>query len=143
MVLHEIIRSEQPISVCAPPRAVSVDDETLSKMRPIRHLLRDCRAAGRIEGHQICAAVACRTALEQSEISISLMQILRDEWGQAPVIFHPNAKLASFDEVWLLSLADAQVRGDAESAAFLLCSRLPRHAHRTVLTLVSQLPILE
>lgn len=129
----------EPIPSIPLPRVVPLEHHDRAQLMTLRHLLRGARAAGRVDGFSICAAVGCGISQQRETLATTLMQVLRDVWGQAPVIFHPTAQSASFDEAWMLSLIKAQKADDTQSKAFLLASRLPRHTHRMVLSLLAQL----
>ncbi|MEL7176745.1 MAG: hypothetical protein AAGK28_09510 [Pseudomonadota bacterium] len=140
MALHALTQVET-IPAERSPRSLPLDAETQRRLVPLRQLMRKARSASRVDGYRICAAVGCGIAQQRETLSTTLVQVLGDAWGQAPVVYEPSAKTASFDEVWLLSVVDAQNAGNADSVAFLLTSRIPRHSHRMVLSLIAQLAL--
>ncbi|MBM7068862.1 hypothetical protein [Actibacterium sp. 188UL27-1] len=62
----------------------------------------------------------------------SLSQILR----AAPILYRPGVAQISFDEAWLIRLAEVAQRDDHDSFRFLLRSRIPAHAQRNLASLV-------
>lgn len=49
---------------------------------------------------------------------------LDEALGLPPVMGHPGTSELTFDEAWLLRLVDRSQHVDAESVAFLICSRV-------------------
>ncbi|WP_224825068.1 hypothetical protein [Cognatishimia sp. MH4019] len=138
MALHAVSLNE-PVVLKSVQRTMLLDETKRTTLVPLRHLLRASRISGRVDSYCVCAAVGCGIALQREILATTLMQLLRDTWGQAPVVFHPTVHVASFDEAWLLSLITAMRDDDTDSAAFLLGSRLPKYTHRMVLSLLAQL----
>ncbi|MEL7211076.1 MAG: hypothetical protein AAGK92_00350 [Pseudomonadota bacterium] len=128
-----------PVITPSAPRTVRVDEAQRVTLVSLRHLLRASLVSRRVHGPCVCAAVGCGIAQQRQTLATTLVQLLREAWGQAPVVFNPTVHVASFDEAWLLSLIEAQRVGDRESAAFLLSSRLPKYVHRMILSLLAQL----
>lgn len=64
------------------------------------------------------------------------MRCLPEALGKAPVLYRPGEAELSFDEAWLMRLSEATARGDDDSAAFLLGSRVQRQDRRNLSYLI-------
>ncbi|MEE4209850.1 MAG: hypothetical protein V2I43_11345 [Parvularcula sp.] len=99
------------------------------------------------------AALSCRAAprgslracdlLERSagpeDFAMALARVLPEAMQRRPVLWQPGEADRSFDETWLLALAEAQARGDAASLRFLTTRRLRPEAAPFVLLLLGGL----
>ncbi len=83
-----------------------------------------------------CASLSRERHVAFQAASDLLMRCLSQALGQRPVWFRPGEAETSFDEDWLLALARALKREDLSSATFLLHSRVPIHARRTLIALL-------
>ncbi|MEM9198623.1 MAG: hypothetical protein AAGD12_12335, partial [Pseudomonadota bacterium] len=102
----------------------------------LRRLASRSRATPRLSLTQACArlcAESCRSpdacaALARSERLQTLIRVMGEGIGRAPVFYQPGTARVSFDEAWLVSALDAAHRGDRDSLAFLVLRRvLPNH----------------
>ena len=97
------------------------------------------RAAARIDLFDACAGLALDRGAREHRAADVLLLCLPDALGQAPVLFRPGVAQRSFDEAWLLRLAERLTASDSASAAFLLRTRVNPYAQRQVAFLISAL----
>lgn len=102
----------------------------------LRHASRDVRCKGYVDMFGACAALSRNEAVAATAASEVLMRCLSQALGRRPILFRADEPEMSFDEAWLLALARSLREGDAESAAFLLRSRVPAHARRHLVFLL-------
>ena len=107
----------------------------LTEPLPIRHpqaltLLRlaalDCRASARLDLAGACAVLD--PAAGEADLATLIARALPQVMRTRPQLLAPGSAGTSFDEDWLLAVADAIARGDRASERFLLARRC--HAHR-------------
>ncbi|WP_172794882.1 hypothetical protein [Loktanella sp. 3ANDIMAR09] len=102
----------------------------------LRKVSRSNRCNGYIDMFGACAALSSNPRIATQAASEVLMRCLSQALGRRPVLYHPDEPDMSFDEKWLSSLARSLQSGDDDSVAFLLHSRVPRHAHRNLVFLM-------
>ncbi|MGS4944913.1 hypothetical protein ACVDG3_05500 [Meridianimarinicoccus sp. RP-17] len=101
----------------------------------LRRLRRDAartRASARLDLFRACAMLSTDRGVAGRAYIDTFLRTLEQGLGRAPVIYCEACPQMSFDERWIMALVDAQRRGDRDSFAFLLCSRLPCAARRHV-----------
>ncbi|MEP4194429.1 MAG: hypothetical protein ABJL99_02215 [Aliishimia sp.] len=82
-----------------------------------------CRTKPRTDLFQACALLTLDKTQARTSHAEALMRCLPDCLGKTPVTHRPGEQEISFDEAWLLSLAQAEARKDENSTTFLLASR--------------------
>lgn len=98
----------------------------------VRRAAARSRASARLDLFGACAMLSTdRDSAGQAYLD-TLLRTLEQGLGRAPVIYCDACPQMSFDERWIMALLDAHRRGDRDSLAFLLCSRLPRPTRRHV-----------
>lgn len=98
----------------------------------VRRAAARSRASARLDLFGACAMLSTdRDSAGQAYLD-TLLRTLEQGLGRAPVIYCDACPQMSFDERWIMALLDAHRRGDRDSFAFLLCSRLPRPTRRHV-----------
>lgn len=105
----------------------------------LRRLAPRCQAGARLDLFRACAMLSTDSAVAARSYAEALLRGLAVVLGRVPVLHQPGAPELSFDEAWITSLLGAAQRGDEASMAFLLASRLPRHARRQIGWLAAQL----
>lgn len=106
-------------------------------LRRVRRVAARARASARLDLFGACAMLATDRQIAGRACLDTLLRTLEQGLGRAPVIYCETCPQLSFDERWILALLDAHRRGDRDSSAFLLCSRLPRAARRHVAFLIA------
>ena len=106
-------------------------------LRGIRRTAARSRARARLDLFGACAMLSADRATAGRAYLDTFLRTVAQGLGRAPVIYCEACPQMSFDERWVLALLDAQRRGDRDSFAFLLCSRLPRVARRHIAFLIA------
>ncbi|MBZ8118836.1 hypothetical protein KUD11_09260 [Roseovarius sp. LXJ103] len=91
-----------------------------------------CRAAREAAPLESCALIGATDDTARALHAETLMRALPHALGHAPVLYRPGSAALSFDEAWIMQLARALASGDMPSAEFLLRSRVPLHARRSL-----------
>lgn len=102
----------------------------------LRHVARATRCKGHVDLFGACATLSGNRRVAAQAAAEVLMRCLSQALGHRPVLYREGEHETSFDERWLIALARSLRDGDEASATFLLQSRVPRHAHRTLVFLV-------
>lgn len=102
----------------------------------LRHVARDARCKSYVDLFGACAALSVNSRVAAQAASDVLMRCLSQALGRRPLLYRTGEAETSFDEDWLLALARSLKNGDSASAAFLLHSRVPKHAHRNIVFLL-------
>ena len=119
-----------------PDPSVRTGAETSPLLDHLRHVARSARCKSYVDLFGACAALSGNRQIAGHAASEVLMRCLSQALGQRPVLHREGVSETSFDEAWLLRLAHSLKTGDAASAAFLLHSRVPRHAQRNLVFLL-------
>lgn len=117
----------------------SVDDRDRAFIEYLRVTALDCRASARTDLFRACALLAVEKPKAREAHAQVLMKTLSEILETKPRLYRPGVTELSFDETWLISLARAVRAEDGASAAFLLRSRVPQHARRKMLFLMSMI----
>lgn len=102
----------------------------------LRHAARDVRCKSYVDLFGACAALSGNRDVAATAATEVLMRCLAQALGRRPVLFRRGEGETSFDEKWLVALANALRNDDQVSATFLLHSRVPVHARRNVVFLL-------
>lgn len=108
-----------------------------SLLEHLRVMALECRAASRADLFEACAILAVEKPKAREAHAKTLIRTLSQILGKAPRFHRPGVAELSFDEDWLLALSRAVRREDHDSIAFLLRSRVPHSARRSLLFLMS------
>lgn len=96
----------------------------------LRLVGRQCRSKARADLFEACAVLSGDKTIALKTFAETLMRCLSQALGALPVLYLPGEQSVSFDEAWLLQLANAIARNDQSSMDFLLRSRVHPHARR-------------
>ena len=118
----------------APDTYVSPSETSL--LEHLRDVSRTNRCKGYIDLFGACASLSGNRDVALHAASEVLVRCLSQALGRRPVLYRVGESEMSFDEKWLMSLARSLKVGDESSAAFLLHSRVPKHARRNLAFLV-------
>lgn len=102
----------------------------------VRDIARTNRCKGYIDLFGACASLSGNRDVARQAASEVLVRCLSQALGRRPVFYRVGEPETSFDEKWLMSLASSLKAGDESSAAFLLHSRVPKHARRNLVFLL-------
>lgn len=102
----------------------------------LRDVARSNRCKGHIEIFGACAALSTNRNVAQHAAAEVLVRCLSQALTHRPAFFRVGEQETSFDEKWLIALARSLKNGDDASAAFLLNSRVPKHAQRNLVFLL-------
>ena len=102
----------------------------------LRHVARASRCKGYVDLFGACAALSGNPRVAAEAASEVLMRCLSQALGRRPLLYRAGEAETTFDEKWLLALARSLRTDDIDSAAFLLNSRVPRHARRNLTFLI-------
>lgn len=104
----------------------------------LRLLALRCRASARADLHEACTALyAGRDATAEAHAE-ALVRTLPQVLSHIPRFHRPGVEEVSFDEAWLLRLFEAASAPDPDSFEFLMRSRVPPMARRSLGFLVSR-----
>jgi hypothetical protein len=112
------------------------DEAALGLINELRLVGLRCRSARKAPPIEACQLIADPEASRAVTLDM-LMRSLPQALGRPPVLFAPGTVELSFDEAWLLQLVAALRAEDADSAAFLLRSRVPAYARRGLVFLLN------
>ncbi|MEO1222293.1 MAG: hypothetical protein AAFY42_13255, partial [Pseudomonadota bacterium] len=113
--------------------------EAMAFLNHLRFVAMACRTKPRTDLFRACAMLQVNATASQSAHAEALMRCLGEALGQAPRLHAPGSSELTFDERWLIVLAQASVRGDTDSLAFLLRSRIGREHRRLVGFLIANI----
>ncbi|HEV8033894.1 hypothetical protein [Yoonia sp.] len=102
----------------------------------LRDVARTNRCKAHIELFGACAALSTNRNVARHAAAEVLVRCLSQALQRRPAFFRVGEQETSFDEKWLIALARSLKNGDESSAAFLLNSRVPKHAHRNLVFLL-------
>lgn len=97
------------------------------------------RAKARIEFFSACAVIDPKATTSAADRLTLLLRLLDQVLPGGAVVHRPGERKLSFDERWLLSVIDADRRGDRDSLAFLISRRVEPAKRRLFALLVSGL----
>lgn len=112
------------------PDMQGFSDGTWALINHLRMVALDCRAKPRTDLFRACALLSLDKTKARNAHAEALMRCLRDALGQTPRLHRPGEAELSFDETWLMRLAEAVALQDHDSATFLLCSRVREQDRR-------------
>lgn len=95
------------------------------------------RARARLDLFGACAMLSTDPDTAGGAYLDTFLRTIEQGLGRPPVFFCDGCPQISFDERWVLALFAAQQRGDRDSFAFLLCSRLQKFARRHIAFLIA------
>lgn len=101
-------------------------------LRRIRRVAARSRASARLDLFGACAMLSADRDVAGRAYLDTFLRTVEQGLGRAPVIYCEACPQMSFDERWIVALLDAHLRGDRDSLAFLLCSRLPHAVRRHI-----------
>ena len=111
-----------PLAQARPLEARAPDPSSPPLLAALRLASLRCRIAP-----QLAPSAACRLLLPDAragEFAEALARALPGLMRRRPQILPPESRARSFDEAWLLALAEARRRGDAASVRFLVGRRV-------------------
>ncbi|MDF0603335.1 hypothetical protein P1J78_21615 [Psychromarinibacter sp. C21-152] len=126
-----------PLDTQAPAFRQTMNAADRSLLEHLRVTALDCRAAARADLFEACAMLAVEKPKAREAHAKTLIRTLSQILGKAPRFHRPGVAELSFDEDWLVALSRAVRREDHDSIAFLLRSRVPQHARRSLLFLMA------
>lgn len=137
MVALRVIAEDDAGGVTAPVRQTpALTDDTRAILNHLRLVSLRCRAAARQDLFHACAMLSLDRATAKDAHAVALMRGLSQALGKAPKMYRPGVDEVSFDEAWLLRMAEAAMRDDDGSLLFLIHSRVPVHMRRSVAFLI-------
>ncbi|KQI73295.1 hypothetical protein AN191_03310 [Loktanella sp. 5RATIMAR09] len=102
----------------------------------LRDVARSNRCKAHIELFGACAALSTNRNIARHAAAEVLVRCLSQALKHRPAFYRVGEQDTSFDEKWLIALARSLKNGDEASAAFLLNSRVPKHARRNLVFLL-------
>lgn len=102
----------------------------------IRLVALRCRAKPNLDLFQACAVLSANRDQACKNYTEAFLRSFADATDWAPKLHRPGADELSFDERWLSGLILAVQREDTDSFRFLLESRVPPHARRSLAFLI-------
>jgi len=122
------------------PRRVSRHAaDTLALLNHLRFVSMRCRAKPRAELFEACALLEVTRDRSLEAHADALTRCLSQAIGTQAKFLAPGTDETTFDEDWLLELAQACARSDEASVTFLLASRVERQYRRLVRFLVARI----
>ncbi|MEL6775511.1 MAG: hypothetical protein AAFS07_14060 [Pseudomonadota bacterium] len=124
--LAVVTDTQTPVSADGVARAsldavLTSDDWRLLAMLRERAVM--ARVSPRVEPFHFCALIEANPAAAVEGFADAVMHVLPQAMGR-PVLFRrPGPQGPSFDEIWVLGVLDACVRGDETSLRFALNAR--------------------
>ncbi|WP_293574927.1 hypothetical protein [Phaeobacter sp.] len=102
----------------------------------LRTVARGARCKGYVDLFGACAALSGNRTVAAQAAAEVLVRGLVHALGRRPILYRNGEREQSFDERWLMALADGLRRDHTPSVTFLLHSRVPKHAHRNLIFLL-------
>ncbi|WP_299550631.1 hypothetical protein [uncultured Tateyamaria sp.] len=117
------------LELVAEPRPVwPVSAEAFAFLNHLRFMSMSCRSKPRADLFEACALLHVTRTASQEAHAEALMRCLNQALGKPARVHAPGTLEMSFDETWLVQLAQEMSHQDEASIAFLLKSRvLPEH----------------
>ena len=113
--------------------------EEMNFLNHLRMMALACRVKRRSDLFQACALIATDPQTSREAHAEALIRCLSEAMNRRPVMLRTGSTEVSFDEAWLIRLAKSLARGDTDSAAFLLGSRIEPAHRRNIRFLVSRI----
>ncbi|MDR6309969.1 hypothetical protein [Pacificitalea manganoxidans] len=112
----------------APRPSIALAPGAAARLNEIRSAAMRARSGGRADMFEACAMLSRDRSRSLRAVSDGIARCLPQALGSTPVLYRAGCADLSFDEAWLLRLAAAAEREDADSFSFLLRSRVvPMH----------------
>ena len=111
----------------------------LALLNHLRFVAMACRTKPQTNLFEACALLQAGAHAAKEAHAEALMRCLSEAFGKPARLYAPGTVERTFDELWLLQLAVACVRGDTLSQCFLLNSRVAFENRRLVRFLVGQI----
>lgn len=108
-------------------------------LNQLRFVALGCRSKPRTDLFEACALLTMDKSQSIRAHAEALVRSLNDALSKRAILLRPGVKEVSFDEAWLLQLAQALQRGEEASVSFLLWSRVRPEHHRHIRFLVSRI----
>ena len=124
---------------CPAAEPPAFPDAVMTTLSEIRMTALACRSAARTDIFEACALLATTRGAARDAYCQALVRCLEQALGRAPVFFRPDVVQMSFDEAWLSRLMETVRRGDEDSLAFLLRSRVGVPHRRLLGYLIGQI----
>ena len=118
---------------------VGWDSSARGLLEMVRFQAMSCRASARTDLFEACAVLAMSTIQAQATHAETLVSCLGPTVGRRSVFFRPGTDELSFDEAWLARAFEALLRNDEQSFEFLIRSRIPFEARRSIAFLIRQI----
>ncbi|MCG3266874.1 hypothetical protein Yoon_03955 [Yoonia sp. I 8.24] len=101
-------------------------------LNTLRVIALECRVAAQMDLFKACALLSTQPETARDAHARALIKGLRQATSRATTFFRPGTTEISFDEAWLVQALSAIKRGDGDSFAFLIRSRVPREHQRNI-----------
>lgn len=119
-----------------------VPDDVRALLNKIRFHATTCRASARLDIFHACAVLDPHEGRAEAAQINTLLRVMGQALGQDPIFLRPGEETTSFDERWLIAAITAKSKGDDNSFAFLILSRVDASKRRIFALLVSGLSAL-
>ena len=129
-------RSDSPKDLGCPQMS---NGEARPFLNHLRFVALRCRVMPRTTLFEACALLQIEKSARRTSHAESLMRCIDEALGRRVWLFAPGTLEITFDEAWLVQLACATARQDADSMDFLLRSRVAPEHRRLVRFLVSRI----
>ena len=132
--MNEPLPDSQATSFATPRSqpGAQLSAEARARLNRLRLVTLSCRSSARTDLFEACAMLSIDPWVAQTAHAEALVKCLPQVIGRQLKFFRPGTEEVSFDEAWLIALTEAVVRDDDDSFLFLLRSRVPQHARRSV-----------
>ncbi|RBW41962.1 hypothetical protein DS901_14565 [Loktanella sp. D2R18] len=101
-------------------------------LNTLRVVALECRVAAQMDLFKACALLSTQPETARDAHARALIKGLRQATSRATTFFRPGTAEISFDEAWLVQALSAIKRGDGDSFAFLIRSRVPHEHQRNI-----------
>jgi hypothetical protein len=105
----------------------------------LRFAANQCRVTARQEFFSTCARLRGPAGDSADAYVLQFLAVLNEALMTRAVFYKPGVPALSFDEAWLMSLILSVQRGDHDSLAFLLHSRVAQDKRRSFSELIQGL----
>lgn len=113
--------------------------EEMNFLNHLRMVALSCRVKRRSDIFQACALISTDPQSTREAHVEALMRCLSEAMNRRPVMLRTGSAEVSFDEAWLIQLAKSLARGDTDSTAFLVGSRVVPAHRRNIRFLVGRI----
>lgn len=124
------------LKVPAPVLRPAIPAEWKDALNALRIIALKCRSAPRADLFEACALLSIKSEVAQDAHARALLKCLRQAVAHPPIFYRPEAQDISFDEAWLVQSLIAAHKGDADSFAFLIRSRVFKVHQRQIAFLI-------